>query len=31
VQSTGAREKSALHTFGDTARQAINAVFEKAD
>ena len=29
--SSVAREKSALHTFGDTARQAINAVFEKAD
>ena len=29
--SSVAREKGALHTFGDTARQAINAVFEKAD
>jgi pyruvate dehydrogenase (quinone) len=29
--SSVAREKVALHTFGDTARQAINAVFEKAD
>ena len=29
--SSVVREKGALHTFGDTARQAINAVFEKAD
>ena len=29
--SSVAREKGALHTFGDTARQAINAVFEKSD